>query len=51
MARQRVRWCLDQDEALDVVLNSVGPNDVVLFKASRTAHLEMMVEELVRSPR
>jgi UDP-N-acetylmuramoyl-tripeptide--D-alanyl-D-alanine ligase len=51
MARQRVRWCLDQYEALDVVLNNVGPNDVVLFKASRIAHLEMMVEELLRSPR
>jgi UDP-N-acetylmuramoyl-tripeptide--D-alanyl-D-alanine ligase len=47
MARQRVRWCLDQDEALDVVLNSAGSNDVVLVKASRRAHLEEMVERLV----
>ncbi|MEX2031347.1 MAG: UDP-N-acetylmuramoyl-tripeptide--D-alanyl-D-alanine ligase, partial [Dehalococcoidia bacterium] len=47
MARERVRWCLDQDEALDVVLNSVGANDVLLVKASRTAHLEQMVEELL----
>lgn len=47
MARQCIRWCLDQDEALDVVLNSAGANDVVLVKASRLAHLEEMVEELL----
>jgi UDP-N-acetylmuramoyl-tripeptide--D-alanyl-D-alanine ligase len=46
MARHRVRWCLDQDEALDVVLNSAGANDVVLVKASRLAHLEEIVERL-----
>jgi UDP-N-acetylmuramoyl-tripeptide--D-alanyl-D-alanine ligase len=51
MARQRVRWCLDQDEALDVVRNSASANDVVLFKASRIVRLEMMLEGLVRSPR
>ena len=51
MARQCIRWCLDQDEALDIVLNSAGANDVVLFKASRIAHLEVMVEELLRPPR
>jgi UDP-N-acetylmuramoyl-tripeptide--D-alanyl-D-alanine ligase len=51
MARECIRWCLDQDEAFDVVLNSASANDVVLFKASRIAHLEMMVEELLRSPR
>ena len=51
MARQCIRWCLDQDEALDVVLNSAGANDVVLFKASRIAHLEVMVEELLRPSR
>jgi UDP-N-acetylmuramoyl-tripeptide--D-alanyl-D-alanine ligase len=50
MARQRVRWCLDQGEALDVVLNSAGANDVVLLKASHAAHLEAMVESLL-SPR
>jgi UDP-N-acetylmuramoyl-tripeptide--D-alanyl-D-alanine ligase len=47
MARQRIRWCLDQDEALDVVLNSAGANDVVLVKASRSAHLEAVVERLL----
>jgi UDP-N-acetylmuramoyl-tripeptide--D-alanyl-D-alanine ligase len=47
MARQRVRWCLDQDEAVGVVLNSAGANDVVLLKASRSAHLEQMVEDLL----
>jgi UDP-N-acetylmuramoyl-tripeptide--D-alanyl-D-alanine ligase len=47
MARQCIRWCLDQDEALDVVLNSAGANDVVLVKASRLAHLEEIVEELL----
>ena len=47
MARECIRWCLDQDEALDVVLNSAGANDVVLVRASRLAHLEEMVEELL----
>ena len=47
MARQRVRWCLDRAEALEVVLNSAGPNDVVLVKASRAAHLEEMVRRLL----
>ena len=46
MTRRRVRWCFDQDEALDVVLNSAGANDVVLVKASRHAHLEEIVERL-----
>jgi UDP-N-acetylmuramoyl-tripeptide--D-alanyl-D-alanine ligase len=46
MARQRVRWCLDQDEALDVILDIAGSNDAVLVKASRLAHLEEMVERL-----
>lgn len=46
MARERVRWCLDQDEALEVVLNTVGANDVVLVKASRLSHLDEMVEAL-----
>jgi UDP-N-acetylmuramoyl-tripeptide--D-alanyl-D-alanine ligase len=47
MARKSVRWCLDQNEALDVVLNSAGATDVVLVKASRLAHLEEMVEKLL----
>ncbi|MGH2529434.1 MAG: UDP-N-acetylmuramoyl-tripeptide--D-alanyl-D-alanine ligase [Actinomycetota bacterium] len=47
MARERVRWCLDRDEALNVVLNSAGANDVVLVKASRLAHLEELVQDLL----
>jgi UDP-N-acetylmuramoyl-tripeptide--D-alanyl-D-alanine ligase len=50
MARRRIRWCLDQDEALDVVRNSVGPNDIVLFKASRAAHLERTLQALLPLP-
>ena len=46
MARERVRWCLDQEEAIDVVRNTVAPNDVVLVKASRVAHLEDVVGAL-----
>ena len=46
MARERVRWCLDQEEAIDVVQNSVAADDIVLVKASRVAHLEDVVEAL-----
>ena len=46
MARERVRWCLDQEEAIDVVRNSAAPDDIVLVKASRVAHLEDVVEAL-----
>jgi UDP-N-acetylmuramoyl-tripeptide--D-alanyl-D-alanine ligase len=47
MPRERIRWCLDRDEALDVVLNSVGTDDVVLVKASHAAHLEEIVRRLL----
>jgi UDP-N-acetylmuramoyl-tripeptide--D-alanyl-D-alanine ligase len=46
MARERVRWCLDQEEAIDVVRNSSAADDIVLVKASRVAHLEDVVEAL-----
>src|SRR5918994_1436275 len=46
MARERVRWCLDQEEAIDVVRNSAAADDIVLVKASRAAHLEDVVEAL-----
>ena len=46
MARERVRWCLDQEEAIDVVRNSAAADNIVLVKASRVAHLEDVVEAL-----
>jgi UDP-N-acetylmuramoyl-tripeptide--D-alanyl-D-alanine ligase len=46
MPRARVRWCLDVDEAVDVVRNSAASGDVVLVKASRVERFERIVEEL-----
>ncbi len=49
MPRTRVRWCLDPEEAVDVVRNSVASGDIVLVKASRVARFDRLVEQLCAS--